>query len=176
MNKALFLDRDGVVIQYVPYLSKPDQVKLPSGAGLALQQWQLANYDLIIFTNQSGVGRGYFSLTDVEAVHEKIKQEYSDYGVKFSEILICPHQPSDNCSCRKPSPKLLIECAERKNIDLSSSWFIGDAPSDIECAINAGCQPLLVLTGRGRETLNHLSQYSQNIIVSPTLQETAQYI
>jgi D-glycero-D-manno-heptose 1,7-bisphosphate phosphatase len=176
VKKALFLDRDGVIIDYIPYLSKPEQVKLPLGAGLALQAWQAAGYELVIFTNQSGVNRGYFTLEDVNAIHEQIKQEYSQYGVKFTKILICPHQPADNCNCRKPSPKLILEYAQQQEIDLSQSWFIGDAPSDLECAIKAGCQPVLVLTGRGQETLQHLAKYSQDIPVYSTLQATRELI
>lgn len=176
MKKALFLDRDGVIIDYIPYLSKPEQVNLPSGAGLALKAWRSAGYELVIFTNQSGVSRGYFTLEDVKAIHQRIKQEYSQYGVKFAEILICPHQPVDNCTCRKPSPQLILEYAEQQKIDLRRSWFIGDAPSDIECATNAGCKPVLVLTGRGKETLNHLEEYSQKIPVYSTLEETTQLI
>ncbi|MGL5032373.1 MAG: HAD-IIIA family hydrolase, partial [Microcystaceae cyanobacterium] len=71
-NKALFLDRDGVVIEYIPYLNRPEQVKVPVGAGEALRQWQTAGYHLIVITNQSGVGRGYYSLAEVEAVHQKV--------------------------------------------------------------------------------------------------------
>lgn len=176
MKKALFLDRDGVIINYIPYLSQLGQVELPTGAGNALQIWQLAGYELVIFTNQSGISRGYFTLEDVNAIHQRIKTEYEQFGVKFSEILICPHQPSDNCDCRKPSPKLLLEYAEKYNINLRRSYFIGDATSDIECAINASCQPVLVLTGRGKETLDHLGQYSQKIAVYSNLQDTLELI
>jgi len=176
VKKALFLDRDGVIIDYIPYLSKPEQVKLPTEAGNALKIWQSAGYELVVFTNQSGISRGYFTLEDVNAIHQRIKSEYEQFEVKFSEILICPHQPSDNCDCRKPSPKLLLEYAEKYNVDLGRSYFIGDAPSDIECAINADCQPILVLTGRGKETLNHLGKYPQKIPVYPNLQATTELI
>jgi D-glycero-D-manno-heptose 1,7-bisphosphate phosphatase len=172
VKKALFLDRDGVIIDYIPYLSKPEQVNLPLGAGLALKQWQSANYELIVFTNQSGVSRGYFTLDDVKAIHERIKAKYREFGVNFAEILICPHQPDDNCHCRKPAPTLILEYAHQHNLNLTQSWFIGDATSDIECAINAGCNPILVLTGRGKETLNHLGKYSQKIPVYSNLAET----
>jgi len=160
--KALFLDRDGVVIDYIPYLSTPEQVKIPQDAPIALKQWQDQGYRLVIVTNQSGISRGYFSFEDVMAIHQELIAKYAHFGVYFSDILICPHQPSDNCLCRKPSPFLIKTYAQNHGIDLSQSFFIGDAPSDIECAINAPCQPVLLLTGRGVETFDLLSKEMQN--------------
>jgi len=170
--KALFLDRDGVTIDYIPYLSRPEQVSLPEGAGEALKIWQDEGYQLVIVTNQSGISRGYFSLEDVEEIHQRIVEEYRSFGVEFADILICPHQPSDNCQCRKPSPYLLLNYSEKENIDLSQSWFMGDAPSDIECAINAGCQPVLLLTGRGKETQEKLPNYKVSISIFENLSDT----
>jgi D-glycero-D-manno-heptose 1,7-bisphosphate phosphatase len=143
-NKALFLDRDGVLIEYVPYLSRPEQVRIPEGAGEALKKWQDAGYLLIVITNQSGIGRGYFTLQDVEAVHLRMCEEYEKFGVKFKDLFLCPHHPSSQCICRKPSPYMVQESAIKYSIDLSQSFFVGDAPSDIECAVNAGCQPILI--------------------------------
>ncbi len=175
-QKALFLDRDGVIIDYVPYLSKPEQVSIPIGAGRGLKKWQDAGYQLIIFTNQSGVARGYFTLEDVQAVHDRIFREYAQFGVEFQDVLICPHQPADNCQCRKPSSYLLLECARKYHLNISESFFIGDAPSDIECALKAGCQPVLLLTGRGKNTVGNLSQYNTHIPVFETLIDTIKLI
>jgi D-glycero-D-manno-heptose 1,7-bisphosphate phosphatase len=175
-NKALFLDRDGVIIDYIPYLSQPEQVRIPEGAGLTLKQWQEAGYLLILFTNQSGVGRGYFSLDDVEAVHAELLREYQKFGVYFHDILICPHHPSEGCQCRKPSPFLLLEASKKYGIDIRQSFFIGDAPSDLECAIKAGCQPVLLLTGRGKSTVNQIEQYPIEIPIFNQLCETIELI
>ncbi|MCS6814859.1 MAG: HAD family hydrolase [Cyanobacteria bacterium] len=169
-HKGLFLDRDGVLINYVPYLSHADQVVTLPGAGQALRQWQQAGYLLIVITNQSGIGRGYFTTEDVAAVHQRMQAYYQRDNVTFHDILICPHTPSDRCSCRKPSPQLVLQAAEQYHIDLSQSFFVGDAPSDIECAQNAGCQPVLVLTGRGKDTQQAL--INQNIQV-PTFRDLA---
>jgi D-glycero-D-manno-heptose 1,7-bisphosphate phosphatase len=146
-SKALFLDRDGVLIEYVPYLSHPDQVKIPQGAGEVLQKWQDAGYLLIVITNQSGIGRKYFSLHDVEAVHSRMYEEYAKFGVRFKDLFLCPHHPSDGCVCRKPSPYMVQQAAKKYSINLSQSFFVGDAPSDIECALNAGCEPILLTSG-----------------------------
>jgi D-glycero-D-manno-heptose 1,7-bisphosphate phosphatase len=174
LNKALFLDRDGVLIDYIPYLSKPEQVSIPDGAGQALKQWQDAGYLLIIITNQAGIGRGYYTLEDAEAVHTYIRQQYQQFGVVFHDIFLCPHHPNDNCMCRKPSPKMLIQASKKHQIAMNQSLFIGDAPSDLECAINAHCQPILVLTGRGQETIKNIAQYPQKIKVFQRLAETVQ--
>jgi D-glycero-D-manno-heptose 1,7-bisphosphate phosphatase len=176
MNKALFLDRDGVIINYIPYLNKPEQVEIPEGAGQALRQWQDAGYLLIIVTNQSGVGRGYFSLDDVAAVHVQVFTEYQKFGVSFHDVLICPHHPDEGCKCRKPSPYFLLEAAKKYNLDLVQSYFIGDAPSDLDCAIQAGCHPVLLLTGRGASTVEQIEKYSIEVTVFHQIDETIQLI
>ena len=176
LQKALFLDRDGVVIKYVPYLSKVEQVELPLGAGEALKRWQDAGYLLIIITNQAGVGRGYYTLEDVEKVHNHIIEEYGKFGVTFTDIFICPHHPQDNCLCRKPAPKMIIDASKKHGASLSQSLFVGDAPSDVQCAINAECQPVLVLTGRGKETLQNIAQYSRKVEIFDSLQDTVKLI
>lgn len=176
MKKALFLDRDGVTIDYIPYLSRSEQVSLPQGAGKALKQWQNEGYQLVIVTNQSGISRGYFSLEDVKGIHQCIIEKYRHFGVEFADILMCPHQPSDNCDCRKPLPSLILNYSKKYNIDLSQSLFIGDAPSDIECAFNAGCQPVLLLTGRGKETREKLSKNEMSVPIFKNLWDTLQLI
>ncbi|MEA5618352.1 HAD family hydrolase [Cronbergia sp. UHCC 0137] len=176
MNKALFLDRDGVIINYIPYLSKPEQVEIPEGAGQALRQWQDAGYLLIIITNQSGVGRGYFSLDDVAQVHAQVFREYQQFEVSFHDVLICPHHPDEACKCRKPSPYLLLQAAKKYNVDLSQSYFIGDAPSDLECAIQAGCHPVLLLTGRGTSTVKQIEKYSIEVTIFHEIYETIKLI
>ncbi len=176
LQKALFLDRDGVVINYVPYLSKVEQVELPLGAGEALKQWQNAGYLLILITNQAGVGRGYYTLEDVNKVHDYIIDEYGKFGVTFDDIFLCPHHPQNNCLCRKPSPKMLIDASKKHGISLSQSFFVGDAPSDVESAINAECQPILVLTGRGQETLQKITEYTKKVEIFDSLQDTVKLI
>ncbi|HLO85284.1 MAG TPA: HAD family hydrolase [Nostocaceae cyanobacterium] len=173
-NKALFLDRDGVLIEYIPYLSHPNQVKIPAGAGETLKKWHDAGYLLIVITNQSGIARGYFTMSDVEAVHAKMKQEYKSFNVEFQDILICPHQPSDNCQCRKPSPQMILEAAQKYAIEIERSFFIGDAISDVECAINAGCQPVWLQNSRMENQT--LWQQKASIHIVKEIRETMQLI
>lgn len=175
-NKALFLDRDGVLIEYIPYLSHPDQVKLPVDAGTIFKQWQDSGYLLIVITNQSGIARGYFTINDVAAVHAKMCQEYEKVGVYFQDIFICPHQPSDNCKCRKPSPDMLLQASKKHSIELSQSYFIGDAISDVECAINAGCNSIFLLTSRTLADAINLSHRQSSIHIINELRETMKLI
>lgn len=176
-QKALFLDRDGVVIKYIHYLSKPEQVELPFGAGEALKRWQDKGYLLILVTNQAGVGRGYYNLEDVTDVHNYICKEYKKkYGVNFYDIFICPHHPNEKCLCRKPSPQMLVDASIKYNILLSKSFFIGDTLSDVESALNAGCNPILLLTGKGKDSLKRIVKYPHKIQVFNSLQETVKII
>ena len=175
-NPALFLDRDGVLIDYIPYLSHPDQVKLPHGGGESLRKWQDQGFLLVIISNQSGISRGYFSVEDVQLVHDKIQLEYAKFGVNFTEFFVCPHQPSERCVCRKPSPFMLLKAAKKYDIDLQKSFFIGDAHSDLECATQAGCHPILLLTGRGEETLQKISNSQRSISIYSTLSESLQLL
>ena len=156
--KALFLDRDGVLIDYQPYLGHPDQVSFPEGADQALWQWQAAGYLLIVITNQSGIGRGYFTWADMEAVHQRMRTFYAQRGITFTDIIVCPHHPADGCTCRKPSPAMVLQAAQRYRVDLSRSFFVGDNLSDLTCAHNAQCQAILVLTGLGERTREQLPQ------------------
>ncbi len=172
MTRALFLDRDGVLINYIPYLSQPSLVSLPSGASQALAQWQAAGYQLIIITNQAGIGRGYFSLEDYQAVQQQLESLYRQQGVSFTGTYFCPHAPDIGCNCRKPAPGMLQQAAIKQGITLAESYFIGDAPSDLQAAIAAGCRPVLLLTGRGKETQQKLSTFSQPIPIFANLRDT----
>lgn len=140
MKKAIFLDRDGTVIIDQGYLKDPERVVIYPGVIEPLCEFRKAGYLLVIISNQSGIGRGMYSLSDVEKVNEKMVALFKSEGIEFDDILICPHSPEENCECRKPEPKLLIECAEKLDIDLSNSAIIGDKKSDAECGISAGCK------------------------------------
>ena len=139
-NRAVFLDRDGTLILDKDYLADPEKVTLMEGAVEALCQLRNSGYMLIIISNQSGIGRGIFSEGDMEKVNAKVADLFRENGVEFDAVLICPHAPEDNCECRKPSPKLLFDAAEKFDIDLANSAMIGDKESDAKCGIAAGCK------------------------------------
>ena len=152
-NRAVFLDRDGTIIEDRGHIGEVEHVVLIHGAAAALRQLQDAGYKLFIVTNQSGVGRGYFPRESVEAIHENLDRCFAKAGVRFDRHYVCTHLAEDNCDCRKPKPKFLLDAAGEHRLDLSRCFTVGDRPVDIQVGINAGTRTILVLTGVGRNTL-----------------------
>ena len=146
------MDRDGTLIEEKDYLHRPEEVVIFPGVGAALKQLQDAGYLLFIVTNQSGVGRGLFTMDDVEKVHAHLLKELARDGVRFARIYVAPEAPDEPSHGRKPSPQFLIDARDEFGLDLSQSFFIGDKLSDLECGWNAGVKKcLLVRTGYGAE-------------------------
>jgi len=145
---AVFLDRDGTIIDELGYLGDPDKVVLYPGVHDALMLLKEAGYLLLIVTNQSGIARGYFSLEDSVAVNLKLLQILSDLGVALDGFYFCPHLPDDGCPCRKPAPGMVQKAETDFNINLSNSWIIGDTDKDVLLGYEAGIRPLLVKTGK----------------------------
>jgi len=149
--KAVFLDKDGTLIEDVPYNVDPEFVRLMPRAAQGLRSLQRQGYALFVVTNQSGVARGYFEEAAVAAVGRHISDVLHDAGVDLRGFYFCPHLPtgvvdeySFACECRKPEAGLILEAARDHDIDLARSWFIGDIASDIEAGRNAGCRTILV--------------------------------
>jgi D-glycero-D-manno-heptose 1,7-bisphosphate phosphatase len=151
--RAVFLDRDGTIMEDASYVGTVDRVVLIPRAVEAMRRLQDAGFKLFVVTNQSGVGRGYFSREAVEQIHAHLDQHFHKAGVRLQRYYVCPHHPEDNCDCRKPKPKLLLQAAREFKLDLPRSYMIGDRPSDLQAGRNAGTKTILVLTGVGRETL-----------------------
>jgi len=145
LNKAVFLDRDGTIIKDEGYLRDPDSVCFLQGAIEALKDLMTAGYMLVLVSNQSGVGRGYFSEDSVMKVHERIKEILAREGVVLDGIYYCPHAPEEACECRKPSPGMILRAAKELKIDLSKSVMIGDKQSDLDAGSAAGCGCSLIL-------------------------------
>ncbi|MDQ7052015.1 MAG: HAD family hydrolase [candidate division KSB1 bacterium] len=147
----VLLDRDGTVIKEKVYLADPDGVELVSGAIDGLKRLQEAGAVLVIISNQSGVGRGYFSEQDVEAVNGRMVEMLEKAGVRIHGVYYCPHAPEDGCDCRKPEIGLLKQAERDTGLPLSSAFMIGDKAVDVEAGQRAGCRTILVLTGYGKE-------------------------
>jgi len=135
------------------YVGDVERVILIPGAKTALKRLRDAGYKLFIVTNQSGVGRGYFTRETVEHIHAHLDEQFGPAGVVFDRYYVCPHHPEDNCDCRKPKPKFLREAAAEYGLDLARCFMVGDRTSDIQAGLNAGTSAILVLTGVGKETL-----------------------
>lgn len=112
----------------------------------ALKTIQEKGFTLFIITNQSGIGRGYFKEKDMHMFHAAMLKKFSSRGIEFCEIKFCPHSPDDGCDCRKPSPKLVLECIDKYDIDTRSSWMIGDKIIDAECGKRAGVNGVTIGT------------------------------
>jgi D-glycero-D-manno-heptose 1,7-bisphosphate phosphatase len=150
MKRAVFLDRDGVLIEERSYLHRAEEVALLPGIGPALKRLQDAGFSLFIVTNQSGVGRGYFTLKDVEKVHQHLGKELAGDGVRFEKIYVAPEAPGQPSRGRKPSPQFLFDARDEFGVDLGRSYMVGDKLIDLECGWNAGLKKsLLVRTGYG---------------------------
>lgn len=177
MNRALFFDRDGTLIEDRDYLHKPEEVVIFPGAPEALKKLQDAGFELIMVTNQSGVGRNYFTLADVERVHEHILHELAPAGVKVRKIYIAPEAPDQASRGRKPSPQFLFDARNEFGIDLSQSYMVGDKLIDLECGWNAGVKKsLLVRTGYGRKVEQADRDRLKNAIIVDDLLAAATWI
>ena len=152
-GRGVFLDRDGTILELVPYLHDPDQVRLLPGAAESLRRLGEAGWARVLVTNQSGVARGYYPIGDVERVHARLLALLRSEGADLEAIEICPHHPehSGACRCRKPAPGMLEAAAVRIGIDTRRSWTVGDRMEDLEAGSPLGCRGILVLTGYGRE-------------------------
>ncbi|MCL4785654.1 MAG: HAD family hydrolase [Verrucomicrobia bacterium] len=152
MSAAVFLDRDGTIIKEKEYLRDPAQVELLPGALAGLKRLGEAGFRLVLVTNQSGVGRGYFTLEDVEQVHARLVLELAQGGVRLEKIYVAPEAPDQPSRGRKPSPQFLFDARDEFGLDLARSYVIGDKLLDLECGWNAGVKrSILVRTGYGAE-------------------------
>jgi D-glycero-D-manno-heptose 1,7-bisphosphate phosphatase len=142
VNRAIFLDRDGTVIEELGYLNDPARVRLLPGAADALLALQSGGWKLFIVSNQSGVGRGLITPPQMDAVHQRFLELLKERGIEITASYMCVHGPDEGCQCRKPSPFFLQRAAEEHGIDLSNSWMIGDREGDLVCGNKAGCSTI----------------------------------
>ncbi len=148
---VVVLDRDGTINVERHYLADPAQVELIAGAAEGLRRLRDLGLELIVVTNQSGVGRGYFSANTLAAIHARLVECLAAEGVELAGIYVCPHVPAAGCRCRKPGPELLEHAARERGFDPRAAFVIGDKASDVEMGRRAGSTTLLVRTGYGAE-------------------------
>jgi D-glycero-D-manno-heptose 1,7-bisphosphate phosphatase len=177
MKRAVFLDRDGTLIEEKEYLSRIEDVALLPGAPLALKRLRDAGYLLFLVTNQSGVGRGFFTMADVERVHEYLVRQLESTGVCFQSIYVAPEHPDQPSRGRKPSPAFLFDARDAFGLDLSQSYMIGDKMIDLECGWNAGLKrSILVRTGYGAKTEKNSANKVPDAVVVDDLAAAVDYI
>lgn len=175
--RLIFLDRDGVINQdSETYIKNVDEFELLPGSIEAIANLSQAGFNVIVCTNQSGVGRGLFSMEELNEIHVKLHQLVDQAGGSISAIIFCPHVPEDNCNCRKPKPGMILDICERFNVDnISNIMMIGDSIRDLEAISNAGGIPLLVKTGNGKKTLMK-EKLPLGTLVFENLLEASEYI
>jgi len=152
--KAIFLDRDGVINKEVNYLFKIEDFEFIDGIFDACLYFQNLGYAIIIVTNQSGIGRKIFSIEMLHAVHKKMNAHLLQFGGVIDGIFFCPCKPEENCNCRKPKPGLYNNVSDRLQMPLKNVFCVGDKITDIQAAENAGGNPILVRTGKGKEEID----------------------
>lgn len=158
MNKAIFLDKDGTLIENIPYNVNCNAIKLVPGVVSGLRKLQSHGYRFIIITNQSGLAKGYFTVQELEKVRQHLEGLFNKQDIKLDGFYYCPHyskgiieEYSVECNCRKPKPGLLLKAAIDLSIDVSRSWFIGDSFSDVEAGNACGCKTILLRNKRSQQ-------------------------
>jgi D-glycero-D-manno-heptose 1,7-bisphosphate phosphatase len=151
----VFLDRDGVLVKERDYLSRPSQLSVLAGVPQAMKALREAGFKVVVVTNQSGVARGYFSLTTLAKIHRELKRRLAKNGAKWDALYFSPHGPDSGHPWRKPGIGMLTAAKKRFGLDLKSSYFVGDTTADVQTALNAGCTAVLVRTGHGGRDGKH---------------------
>ncbi|ACB94673.1 D-glycero-alpha-D-manno-heptose-1,7-bisphosphate 7-phosphatase [Beijerinckia indica] len=156
LSPAIFLDRDGTLIEERHYLGDPDQVVLLAGAVEGLKAMAQLGLPLVVVTNQSGIARGYFTLEAAHAVNQRVADLLAAQGIIINGWYLCPHGPDDPaCHCRKPLPGMIEAAASDLHLDPSRSVMIGDKKCDLDLAEAVGAAALLVTTGHGHEDIDY---------------------
>lgn len=144
MTWAVFLDRDGTIVVDKHYLSDPDGLELLPNALDGLREMRDLGAELVVVTNQSGVGRGYFPADAIEPMNERLRELLADGGVELDGIYVCTHAPDDGCACRKPGTALFERAAEELNIELRDSFVVGDKDADVEAGRRINAAPIRI--------------------------------
>jgi histidinol-phosphate phosphatase family protein len=181
MCRAIFLDKDGTLIEDVPYNVDPGRIRLMPGAAEGLRLLHGLGYRLLIVTNQSGVARGYFPEQALAGVEARLRELLAQVGVPLAGFYYCPHHPNGSvrayavhCDCRKPMPGLITRGGREHGIDLRRSWLVGDKLDDIEAGRRAGCRT--VLLGKGHQSDGVLPLVRLPDHVTPDLAEAVRLI
>lgn len=158
MNRVVFMDKDGTLVENVPYNADPAQVRLAPTARRAVMRLVREGYSIVIVSNQSGIAKGMFPEAAMAAIRERICELFAPMGAELAGFYYCPHHPEGSvarfaieCDCRKPSAGLILRAAEELGIDPAGSWMVGDTLDDVEAGNRAGCRTILLDNGNETE-------------------------
>jgi D-glycero-D-manno-heptose 1,7-bisphosphate phosphatase len=175
---ALFIDRDGTLVEPRHYPRRPDELVLEPGTAQELAAMRACGIPVILVTNQSGIGRGYMTVAEVAAMHEHLVRMLAAEGASLDAIYVCPHAPGRDdrpmCACRKPMPEMFLRAAAELGLDLASSWMVGDILDDVEAAHRAGCRAVLVDVGT--ESLPASDPLRTPEHVAPSTQDALRFV
>lgn len=157
LKPAAFLDRDGTLIEEANYLAGPEGLKLFPFAAEAVRLLREHGFLVVLITNQSGIGRGYFDENDLREIHAKLIADLAIENAELDAIYFCPHAPENGCDCRKPQTGMIRQATADFSIDVENSWTIGDKAIDAETGFNAKTKTALVLTGYGVPEMQKLN-------------------
>ena len=164
MVKLVILDRDGVINKDSDAFVKSADEWIPiEGSIAAIARLSKAGFTVVVATNQSGVGRGLFQVSDLEAMHKKMHTMVKAAGGEIKTVVYCPHHPDDNCDCRKPKAGLITQIEQQLNISAKGAITIGDSLRDLQAGLKKGCIPVLVKTGKGQKTLQTIISEQQPV-------------
>lgn len=174
MRRAVFIDKDGTLIENVPYNVDVGRVKLMPGAGRALRALQRAGYATFVVSNQPGIALGLFDETKLSAVERHIRKLLEADHVSLDGFYFCPHAPQRGCECRKPAAGMILRAAIEHGIELDTSWMIGDILDDVEAGRRAGCRA--VMLDHGNETEWRISTVRTPETIAPNFAAAVQFI
>ncbi len=175
-QRYIFFDRDGTLNREVEYLSDPEQVELYPEVVPALQRLTAVGYGIIVVTNQSGIGRGFFTVEAMQRVNARVEEILAEYGVQIARFYYCPHLASDGCNCRKPRSGMLEAAAQDFGIDLADGVItVGDKLMDVELGQRVGGKGILLRTGHGME-FELEQEATVPDFVAPTMSEAVDWI
>ena len=174
--KLVILDRDGVInVDSAKFIKNPAEWKPIPGSLEAIARLNHMGYRVVVASNQSGVGRGLFDMGTLNAINDKMYRALAHVGGRIDALFYCPHAADSNCDCRKPKPGMLIDIGQRFNVDLAGVPSVGDALRDLQAAHAVGAQPMLVLTGKGKQT-EAAGDLPANTLVFDDLAEAVRHI
>ena len=171
-HPAIFLDRDGTIVEDRGYIKDPSDIIFYPESFSALDILK-KDFLLFIITNQSGIARGLTTESEVRRVNDHVVETLKQKGIVIRDIFSCPHITEDNCKCKKPNPFFINNAAETYNLDLPNSFILGDHPSDVLCGLNAGVHPVYLLTGHGSK---HRHELTEEVKICNNILEAAYFI
>lgn len=163
-RRFVLVDRDGTLHEEAGYVLEPDQLRLIPGSAAALRELRELGLGIVVVTNQSPVGRGWLSTSELDRIHERLSELLAAEGASVDDYYVCPHRPEDGCGCRKPRTGLATRAAEDHGFDPTQAFVVGDHRGDVEMGRRIGARTFLVRTGHGRDELAAAEPFADHVV------------